>query len=185
MNDINTDQTYECIDCKETYCLEDGGKWSTVKEEWVCEGCHESDLQHCSTVYIVEDGIASKFYVGDLFVMTEHGDDTEIAFHRSYHTTSGWRGYYETTVAGFSPIVDGWTTGGWGDAVGARKATFNDWAQEIIEGDVTLPFPVVLVFDPTSNVFSTAVTVLIRPEDETKAKEWLNGTLDDLHDSLS
>jgi hypothetical protein len=176
-----------CPECKEKIDTEiDYVHWSNVEEAWYCGSCYESDTSYCSTLYFISNGGVTKYYVGDAFIFDEYGDDPrDLTIRRTYHSTDAWRGYNETTVEGFVNVLDGWTTGGWGDSVARRKQVFNDWAQALIEGEVRPPFDVVIVFDPTSNVFSTAVTVLVREKNKNEVENWLNGEFDDLYNALS
>lgn len=164
-NDIINDPTdthYECVECKAIVDEETEGGWfSWIADGMVCTSCRESDEQTCSQIKIIEGGESLTVYVGDLFIMNEYGDDeASLTINREYHPTDAWRGYYETKIGGYVPIAEGWTTGGWDDAVARRKAIFNDWAQDLLSGEIVTPFPVIIVTDPTSNVFSTAVSVL-------------------------
>jgi hypothetical protein len=79
--------------------------------------------------------------------------------------------------------MNGWTTGGWDDPIARRKATFNQWADSVLTGEVVPPVAVAIVADPTSNVFSMGISVLTP---EPKAfKEWLDAEFDELYEALS
>jgi hypothetical protein len=118
--------------------------------------------------------------------MDEYGDDmfrTNITVNREYVHSSAWRGYFNTTIEGWTQVMDGWTTGGWGDPIAERKQTFNEWAESLMTGDLVPPVPVAIVADPTSNVFSMGISVLT-PE-PAKLKEWINGDFETLYGALS
>lgn len=177
----------KCTECEEAIDPDnDDCQWSNVKEDWVCYGCYESDLSYVSTVTYIRPGDDPfKVYVGDLTVMNEWGDEVDDV-RRGYTHTDGWRGYHTTRLDGWTEIVDGWTTGNWGDGTGARKATFNEWAEALYTGDLEAPCEIAVVADPTSNVFSTAVGVWVADENVDLFNEWLGEEQhEELYASLS
>jgi len=183
---VSEETVNKCCECEEIVDTEGDFGWSTVKEEYLCMGCYESDQTHASTVHIVDDGAVLKYHIGDHIRMDEYGDDmyrTNITINREYVHTGGWRGYYNTTIEGWAQVMDGWTTGGWGDPIAERKQTFNEWAESLLTGELEPPVPVAIVLDPTSNVFSMGISVLT-PEPN-RLKEWINGDFDALYGALS
>ena len=184
---MSEDKENKCCECEEVVDPEGDFGWSTVKEDYLCWGCYESDQNHASTVQIVDDGAVLKYYIGDHIRMDEFGDDmfrTNITINREYIHSSGWRGHYETTIEGWTDVMTGWTTGGWGDPIADRKAIFNQWVERLLTGEVTYDdIPIAIVADPTSNVFSMGISVLT-PE-PIKLKEWINGDFDELYGALS
>lgn len=180
-------ETNTCPICDETLD-ENTDRWSNVREEMVCEGCIVNEGQYSSTLWLIEpDGEVTKVYANDLEVMSEYGDHIdEPVIRRHYTSTDAWRGYYTTTVEDYVEVETGWTTGGWGDPTADRKQTFNDWAEQVIQGDEHSPVRLALTFDPTSNVFSTAVGVLVHKDDVEAFQSWLGeDTARALHDSLT
>lgn len=128
------------------------------------DNCWFQEFDYASRVYIIREGQAQSLMVCAHGVYeAEHLEDYQggLKITRGYHRTDGWRGYYETRVEGWHEVEAGWTTGGWGDPVADAKQDFNAWAEQVIENPETLPegLGLVLAFDPTSNVFSTAVGV--------------------------
>ena len=161
-----TTTLYTCLDCEEEFDLDEGGDYSALREGWLCGPCVENDGQYASSAWhVTPDGDVTRYAITDSFVyVTEYGEEVgeNSPLTRRYVATDGWRGYYETRPTGdWTPVVDGWTTGNWGDPVADSKQRFNRWAEALIAGDVTPPCEVWLVADPTSNVFSTAVTVFV------------------------
>jgi hypothetical protein len=69
-------------------------------------------------------------------------------------------------------IASGWTTG-WVDETTNRKVDFNEFGEQLIKGDIDCPFTIFILVEPTSNVFSTAVDVLVREADKDKVLNWL------------
>lgn len=184
---MTTETETKCCECEETVDLDGDHGWSAVKEDYLCWGCYESDTNYCSTVNIVSiEGVVKKYYIGDHVRMTEYGDDLYregVVINREYIHSGGYRGHYETTIEGWTDILNGWTTGGWGDEVAQRKQRFNEWADQILKGELLPPAPVAIAVDPTSNVFSTAITVLT-PEPE-KVRAWLTEDYEGLYEALS
>lgn len=87
-------------------------------------------------------------------------------FKLVYHANDGWRGYYEAKAiegSGWVYKTDGWVTGNWGDA--------GDHAADVVEANLnkmadkakTEGKEMIVVLLPTSNVFSTAFDVFVRP----------------------
>jgi hypothetical protein len=183
---MSTEEENKCCDCNEPIDTDGDFGWSYVEEDYLCTSCYESDSNHVSTVIVIDDSEPAKYYIGDHIRMNEFGDDmygTNLTVNRTYVSTDGWRGYYETEIEGWSKVLDGWTTGGWDDEVARRKQTFNEWVESVISGDEVPPVPVAIVLDPTSNVFSTGVSVLTPFPD--RLTEWLGETQGELHKALS
>ena len=89
------------------------------------------------------------------------------AFHIKYHSTDGWRGYYESTAtkkSGWKKIdYEGWVTGEWDDAPeNARCSTVDAKLNELAREYERKGYHVTAVFSPTSNVFSTAFDVFVK-----------------------
>ena len=92
---------------------------------------------------------------------------------RKYIKTDAWRGYYDSSKnLDLVSIASGWTTG-WADETTSRKVDFNEFANQLMKGDIECPFTIFLLVEPTSNVFSTAVDVLVREADREKVINWL------------
>jgi len=184
MTDINTDQLITCSECETDYNPDEEGTYSMVTEQPVCHSCEESDLQYASTVHLVQDFVLHKFLIGDLFHINEYGDPVDIGAKRKYVSTDAWRGYNETEIDGLVTVLTGWTTGGWDDSTARRKATFNEWAESITTGEIVPPFKLAIIVDPTSNVFSTSITV--QAESRERFIKWVGeDTFEELENALS
>jgi len=187
--DIDALEEHLCVECKEPVDPEgnDDSRWSSVKEDYVCYSCYESDTQSCSTIHLIEGDLVVKIYVGDLDIFNEYGDpvDGSLRIRREWVSSDTWRGYHNTIIAGWVDVLSGWTTGGWGDPVADRKANFNEWAEALLTQEIYPPCSVAIVTDPTSNLFSTAITVLVKERDVKSFREWLSDEYDDLNSSLS
>jgi hypothetical protein len=111
-----------------------------------------------------------------------NGADTPDAFyHKStliatskYVATDGWRGYQEVTPEpGYKEIDADWLTGDWDDAPAGHSESEVDAKTKALErehGDIWL------IFTPTSNVFSTSYSVIVRDK-STPAKPVNKGKL--------
>lgn len=179
----------QCNNCESKHDTEEM-RWSTVLEDYICNDCWDSDFGSGATniVFIYPSGDVKKYIVGDLNIIDEYGDDADLPIKRAWVSTDGWRGYYNTTIDGWTSALTGWTTGGWDDAVARRKRLFNQFAEELIEGSVVPPCQVALITDPTSNVFSTAITIQVPEKALATLIEWLDSSeysADDLTHSLS
>ncbi len=183
------DKLETCCDCDEKYPTDDIG-WSHTQEAPLCRMCEESDMQYASTIKIVTLSEVCLFYVGKHIRMTEFGDDLYFGvvknedISHTWVSTDAWRGYTETKIKGWEMVMDGWTTGGWGDATAIRKQKFNQWYQDLCDMKITVPCSVALIADRTSNVFSTAITVAVKTEDVELFKEWLDSDFEELQEAL-
>jgi hypothetical protein len=179
----------KCIECSEPvdYDGGDDSRWSSVKQGTVCWSCYESAQNYPSVVHIIDGDEILKVYVGDLDIHDEYGDpiDERLKIKREYVSTSGYRGYENTTIEGWENVLDGWTTGGWDDPIARKKADFNNWAEALLTQEIYPPCSVAIVTDPTSNVFATAVTVLVKKDNVQTFRAWLSDDYDELHHALT
>lgn len=165
----------DCVGCDAHSCTErlDGaGDWrySNVKMGELCAECYESDLEYPSQVILFEPGSEEpiKYFVGSYVTMNQWGDDAPSGMERSYVRTDPWRGYYVTTVPGTVEIQSGADL--WGEATDVRSLA-ERIQEEHQQG--TLPVPVYVVCDPTSNVFATAMEIRINECDRITFDRWL------------
>lgn len=165
----------DCVACDAHSCTErlDGsGDWrySNVKGGEICSECYESDIEYPSQIILFSPGEEepAKYFVGSYVTMDQFGDDAPSGMERVYHSTDAWRGYYETQVPGTIEIESG------ADLYGLEtdvRSLAERIKQEHEEG--TLPVPVYVICDPTSNVFSVAMTIRISPADQIIFNRWL------------
>ena len=178
-----------CAECREPIDPEGGddSRYASVKEDYICWSCWESDSQSASTINLIEDKVV-KIYVGDLDIFNEFGDPVDsnkLNIKREWISSDGWRGHYDTTIEGWDNVLTGWTTANWGgDPIGERKANFNEWADALLTGEIYSPCPVAIVADPTSNVFSTGIAVLVKKKDIKSFRSWLSDDYYNLDSSL-
>lgn len=175
-----------CTECDEKIDTDKGGRYSIIKEQYYCGACFESDSFDASKVIFIDETGVKTITVGDAFQLSEYGDNYDKGdITRQWVASSPQRGYYETTVEGFTTVIEGWTTGGWDDPVGERKALFNDWLQSLTEQEVSIPFTVVIALEPTSNLFSTAVSVMVKDNNKQDFIAYLGEELPALKEALS
>lgn len=176
----------KCCQCiKDIDTENDDYSWSATKDDYLCNECNDSDEQSLSTVTIVRDGTVKKCYIGQHVRMTEDGDDMyglAITVDRKWVSSGAWRGYFNTTIDGWTEVMNGWTTGGWDDDTSNRKQTFNEWANDVCTGEISPPVPIAIVADPTSNVFSMGIS-LLTPEPELLTS-WMNEEFEIIKNSL-
>ena len=183
-----SDQSQRIVDIFEEYvcpvCEEESDDyvWANLEEAEVCTECYESDLEYASTIYRVRSGETEWVRYGTHTGYNQDGDEPDEWFTsivknngspRKYIKTDAWRGYYDSSKnLDLVSIASGWTTG-WADETTSRKVDFNQFAEQLIKGDIEAPFTIFILVEPTSNVFSTAVDVLVREADKDKVVSWL------------
>lgn len=188
-----TDTLIKCANCGDIIDTEsDLFYGSEINGNTYCPTCHRSDLEDASTALFVGPdyfrAVAEpvQILVGDWFIEDRYGDPfTDVEFTRTYVRTDAWRGYQETRLNGWTEVLSGWTTGGWGDPTADRKQPFNEWAEGLYNGEIVPPVNVAVLTERTSNVFSTAIGVFVPDADVDTFTTWLNGELDNLRYALS
>lgn len=182
---------YACSVCEETFDTD--VDWYNVSRDGkeVCESCWENEGQYASTITFygpdtVDYGDRYRVYVTDLYTQDIWGEDPRnLTITRTYHRTDAWRGYHVTTIDGWTEMVDGWTTGSWGDSTSDRKAPFNEWLQQLHDGDIAPPCEVAVIVDLTSNVFSVGMSVWVPTDDADVFRSWLGADAQMLEDALA
>lgn len=188
------DEMLKCAHCEEE--LTEDSCYSFDKEgEPICESCEESAWTYVNTVFVSQNGETSKylwcsefgFRDGEYFeeLDDEHPDGV---VDWKYQRTDGWRGYhYPELEEGYVTVADGWSTGRWSDV--PWKHRFNDFAEDILSGEIECPFKLIFAVGLTSNVFSTSVDVIIHQSDVDEFSEWVASemgySVEDLQDALS
>ena len=186
MNDTLT----TCANCSDEIDTENDLFYGSEENgQTYCPGCHHDDLANASTAFVTGPDYpeSPQILIGEWFIEDNEGDPWtgEFTFQRSWRASDGWRGFWETTIDGWTEILSGWTTGGWGDPTGQRKDTFNRWAESLFTGKIVPPVNVAIITDPTSNLFSTAIGVFVPTDSVETFTEWVNGELDNLRYALS
>lgn len=174
MLDETIEETLNCPECEEDV---QELRWANLEEIDICDSCYESDTENMSTLYRVRSGESEWTKFGSYTGFSQEGDDPEEWFTnivtsngspRKWVSTDAWRGHYDSSGnIDLVSIASGWTTG-WADEYHARKIDFNDFAEQLIKGEIDCPLSIYILVEPTSNVFSTAVDVLVQEGDKDK-----------------
>lgn len=181
-----------CPSCEEKYNPEDGQEYSDLQEKFICFGCYENDQEHASTIvkYNGQDKETVRF--GEYIAFG--GEDGEVPEwfwdifeKREYIHTDGWRGYYQTKFKkGLIKLVDGWVTGFLDETTKYKAGAFD--LQGHLNSGAFLPCPLYWLFEPTSNVFSTASEIYVEQGDQAKIEKWLKEhklSIEDLQKAFS
>jgi hypothetical protein len=182
-----------CLDNDDVWQVEEHPTemhWSDLQEEDFCYPCVQSDREHCSTIVRIEapDGDKHVMRFGDIEAFNpEHGEIdewfNEIGFtKRNYVHTDGWRGYHDTRFEGLVEVETGWVTGDWSDV--PWKKDIHHFMEALEAGEIEPPVDLFMLFEPTSNVFSTACALLARKGEEEPLKEWIASLEYDLERAL-
>ena len=162
------------------------------KDKVICDTCHSED--EAPVTVISFNGGENTVSIGEYNCYTEEADDQMIHFLKSitgikWHSTDGWRGYYDVTIDGsYKKISDGWVTGWLDDRMSHKQPSVDIF--EALKEDANnglLEFRVFWVFARTSNVFSTACDIYIRDDDEDAIIKWLEAKgfkISDLKEAL-
>jgi len=143
--------------------------------ELICEECADasySDPMVTSTTYRYGEKTRTHYNdTLDCFIDAEYGEEHEEAPQGcpidevSRVNTDGWRWYQKVDVRPAWKILEsGWATGRWSDV--SWKHAFNDFCDELENGNIYTNFPVVIIACPTSNLFSTSISVVVMKKDE-------------------
>lgn len=100
-----------------------------------------------------------------------------------YMDTDAWRGYFKAVPlkkAGWIHVKDGWVTGDWDDALSeAQSSNVEAGLKELGKVNDRRGYDTLVVFAPTSNVFSTGFDVFEKPQGKlqaVKSKKIANNT---------
>ena len=171
--DIDTGRFY--TDAKKTdeiYC-----EYSEILEDWICEGCYENDNEHASTIVRYAPDETESVRFGDYVAYgVEFGDIPEWFWKyfdkREWKSTDAWRGYFQTTFKnGFIKLANGWLTGFPSEVKPEAEAI--ELYEYLKTHAEELPAPLYWLFEPTSNVFSTASEVFCDNKDLPAITKWL------------
>lgn len=181
--------------------IDDDWRWSPLYEDHVCAGCAEDPYPSVMHRFnhlghdMVEFGdvSANVWHDGDIVDydtdfpewMSAMMKDDHVWDGRPYKHTDGWRGYYDFDAAcdfetKLVRIEDGWVTG-WADEYTSRKLdalSFFDRLKELSEegGEIPKGVTIYALFEPTSNVFSTACGIACPKDEEPAVRAWLRDT---------
>lgn len=123
----------------------------------------------CDTCYYEAEPEATVFYNGDKEeprVITSTRDETEGDFRTSWHSTDGWRGYYEVHSDGWVQVVNDCALAYSEDC--NELGEFDKNMQQIFK-EKGIEFAVVST--RSSNVFSSGYDVFVRKKDKKAAND--------------
>lgn len=165
----------KCPICKEKFDPDQEGYYANILESEICQGCLECEEEHSSTIVKFENGEKEKVVYNEYFAQDDNSEIPEwfsnIFDKREYVSTDGWRGYYETKWKNhFVKLADGWVTG-FPDETKTEKSALS--LNDLLESGECPPVALYWVFEPTSNVFSTASEVFVEESDKKEAIKWL------------
>lgn len=182
------DRYVRCDSCKDWLVVDDGEYTYDKDDEVVCHPCESSEFENATKVHVVHpDGEKEQFLVTERFVVDRNYFEPASGYTREWKSSGRYRGTYVTSVDGNVEVLSGWTTG-WVDETVPRKARLNEWLERVLGDDEEFepaPCKFVIVFDPTSNVFSTAVSVWVEEANHDEFVEWLGDDFKMLHDALT
>jgi len=187
------DNLVECVECHEVFDYDSSGQ--SCEGGCLCDGCAEHDREYASTLVNYGQDGKTVIVFGDYLAYDEDGDwDAADALHavlgkRKWHSTDAWRGYFDTPLQpGYVQLADGWGTG-MPDETVQRKETLLDFGEWLVDNCYSAPGEGLYVLvEPTSNLFSQAVTVFCKEEDKQAIQDWLSAAgygVDDLDYALS
>ena len=168
-----------CIECGEAVDV-DHGDYEWTEDGILCWDCYEAECERASTLIRYSQGEKGVFRISKHFIRDdEYGEDAsgivqEILQTRRWVSTGSWRGYYQCDLqAGYVALSEGWGTA-WPDETTRRKLTLfelESFLQE--EGENAPGRGLYLLLEPTSNLFSTAMTIFCAERDKEDICKWL------------
>jgi len=177
----------KCDLCEEE--VEEGEGFGTIDGRLACEGCYQSEWEHPSTVIIFNpDGSNESIQFTQNFGTPEGDKIPEPIEKEIWKNTDGWRGYTDWELKeGFIEVADGWITG-FPDRTTERKIELAEIFDKLKAGEIKPPCKIYWIFGITSNVFSTASSVVIENGNEEIIEKWLqkiDGGTEGLKEMLS
>ena len=159
----------------------------TIKGELSCMSCYENRYEYASTCFCFSPTGNSTEHFSRAFG-NEDGEFPEPVKEEKWIRTDAWRGYTDWTLnEGFVEVCSGWVTG-MPDSSTRRKVTLADYFEKIKDRELIPPVEIWWIFGMTSNVFSTASTIVCRVEELPALQQWLEeaaGGLENIENMLS
>ena len=164
------------------------------KDEIICDGCYEHHWESAVMVYEFDPNEESMRRLDYASTLDKTRDvDNYDTFDGTPVCIKGakWEGNYRGYIAvdfeeGYESVANGWTTDRYDDV--KWKWNFNDFMENIINGELIPPVEVWFIFAQTSNIFSTAVDVVLRTHQSDTFLNWLADeaglTRDELQEAL-
>jgi hypothetical protein len=150
------------------------------KDDIICEGCYDHHWESAVMVYEFDPEEESMRRLDYAYTLGKTRDvdnydtfdGTPICIKDAKWEGQGYRGYIAVDFEdGYESVANGWTTDRYDDV--KWKWNFNDFMDNIINGELIPPVEVWFVFAQTSNIFSTAVDVVTRNHQADTFLNWL------------
>lgn len=179
----------KCSLCEEVIENEDETFYTKEGNE-ACIACYERASESASKIVkFSPDGTNEQFYYSEDFDFNEDGGGSTTPIkEQKWVQSDGWRGYTDWEYEdGFIELVDGWVTS-MADDTTRRKIDLSKYFDDMFSGEIIPPCDIYWLFGNTSNVFSTASTIVIRDGDQDLINDWLkevSGGLKDLQEKFN
>jgi hypothetical protein len=168
-----------CTECGQEINQDNDWHEYNGKDEIICEGCYEHHWESAVMVYEFDPNEESMRRLDYAFTLDKTRDtDNYDTFDGTPMCIKGakWEGNYRGYIAvdfeeGYESVANGWTTDRYDDV--KWKWNFNDFMENIIKGELIPPVEVWFIFAQTSNIFSTAVDVVVRTHQSDTFLNWL------------
>jgi hypothetical protein len=183
-----------CTECGQEINQDNDWYEYNSKDEIICDGCYEHHWESAVMVYEFDPNEESMRRLDYAFTLDKTRDtDNYETFEGTPMCIKGakWEGNYRGYIAvdfeeGYESVANGWTTDRYDDV--KWKWDFNDFMENIIKGELIPPVEVWFIFAQTSNIFSTAVDVVVRTHQSDTFLNWLADeaglTRDELQEAL-
>jgi hypothetical protein len=183
-----------CTECGQEINQDNDWYEYNSKDEIICDGCYEHHWESAVMVYEFDPNEESMRRLDYAFTLDKTRDtDNYDTFDGTPMCIKGakWEGNYRGYIAvdfeeGYESVANGWTTDRYDDV--KWKWNFNDFMENIINGELIPPVEVWFIFAQTSNIFSTAVDVVVRTHQSDTFLNWLADeaglTRDELQEAL-
>lgn len=167
-------ETDTCYSCGETVTTDgtDDTRWANLAEGWQCWPCYESDEAHATTLIHLspeyDGGILKVLWATGHAMDLEYGEDINPleewpGLSERWQSTDAWRGYSVISCP------DGWDVLDEGAALWGEHTRVHDVATDLVEQVTLTGEPLdreyLIVWAPTSNVFSMTVDIFVKSEE--------------------
>ena len=168
------------------------GPYYDIDDKIICEECWNAEQESAgeyasSCFHFGPDGPDEPEYFSEKlnhYCGTEYPEPVK---NEKWVSSDAWRGYTDFVLnPGYVEVADGWVTG-WPDSTVQRKIELGEIFQKLQNGEIKCPVEVWWLFGITSNVFSTASTIVVRENDVESFKAWvesINGTFQEFQEKF-
>ena len=162
----------KCDLCEEP--LDEGGDICSIGYRVTsCYPCYEDVMSDASRAWVVSNNQVTELYVTDYGTLDQHNDPYyELDITRKHTSVSEWRGYETSYVENEGYVEISHEVLLWGED-NNRARIIEELLKEPEE--VFTQEPIVVTFDPTSNVFAQHVHLYAHEVDKDRVKELIKG----------